>query len=558
MRTINARLITVLVVLSAIILTIAGVGYYAADISHSGLKTVFNDRVVPLRDLKAVSDLYAVNIVDASHKVRNGNMSWEKGASAVSDAASSLKKHWKAYSETYMPPEEKRLAAEAEQQMVAGDAATSELQRILQAHDKAALDEFVVNKLYASIDPVTDAISKLVDLQINEAQKEYTRSEEAFATANLIMMVTLAISVVAVGIAICITICNVISPLKSLNQGMIKLADGNFSIELPAVKRADEIGEIARSVERFKVNLEQKAHAEEEEKRAQEARVAAQRKADMMALADSFEHAIGGIVNIVAAASTELSATAQELTNTAKMTTDRCTAVASASVEASTNVNSVASAAEELTASIREISQQVHQSSAVANKAADEAQQTTEQVRGLAEAGARIGSVVELITQIASQTNLLALNATIEAARAGEAGRGFAVVASEVKALAEQTAKATAEISTQIAGIQASTEQATAFIEGFASTIREVNTIATSIATAVEEQGAATQEIARNVHQASGGTNEVAQNITGVQQSAEGSSAAANQVAVSARDLSRQAESLRAEVNKFLHQVRAA
>jgi methyl-accepting chemotaxis protein len=558
MRTINARLLTVLVVLSLVTFSIAWVGYYAADVSHSGLKTVFNDRVVPLRDLKAVSDLYAVNIVDTAHKVRNGNISWEKGASSVSDAAINLRKHWKAYAETFMPPEEKRLAAEAERQMQAGDTATSELQKILQAHDKAALDEFVIGKLYAAIDPVSDAIGKLVDLQISEAQAQYTRSDEASGFADTAMMVMLAIAVVAVGIAIYITIFSVIKPLIGLNQGMMKLADGHFDIELPAIKRADEIGEIARSVERFKLSLAEKSRADAEEKRAQEARAAAQRKADMLALADSFERAVGGIVNIVAAASTELSATAQELTNTAKATTDRCATVAAASVEASTNVNSVASAAEELTASIREISQQVHQSSTVASKAADEAQQTTEQVRTLAEAGNRIGNVVELITQIASQTNLLALNATIEAARAGEAGRGFAVVASEVKALAEQTAKATAEISTQIAGIQASTQQATTFIEGFASTIKEVNAIAGSIASAVEEQGSATQEIARNVHQASGGTNEVASNISGVQQSAEGSSAAANQVAVSARDLSRQAESLRAEVDKFLHQVRAA
>ena len=238
---------------------------------------------------------------------------------------------------------------------------------------------------------------------------------------------------------------------------MEELAGGNFAVVLPGLGRKDELGAVAGAVEKFKVVSEQKSRQEAEAKIKQDQIAAQQRKADMVKLADSFEAAVGEIVETVSSASTELEASAGTLTSTAERAQQVTTMVAAASEEASTNVQSVASATEELSSSVNEISRQVQELARMAGEAVDQARATNDRVSELSKAAARIGDVVELINTIAGQTNLLALNATIEAARAGEAGRGFAVVASEVKALAEQTAKATGEIGQQIAGIQAAT-----------------------------------------------------------------------------------------------------
>ena len=74
----------------------------------------------------------------------------------------------------------------------------------------------------------------------------------------------------------------------------------------------------------------------------------------------------------------------------------------------------------------------------------------------------------------------------------------------------------------------------------------------------MEQQGAATQEIARNVHQAAHGTEHVSANIVGVNQAAAKTGLAAGQVLKAAETLGSQAYSLRADVDRFLADIRAA
>jgi methyl-accepting chemotaxis protein len=221
-------------------------------------------------------------------------------------------------------------------------------------------------------------------------------------------------------------------------------------------------------------------------------------------------------------------------------------------------MQSVASATEELSASVDEIGKRVRESNRIAEAAVKQAEQTDGRIGKLSRAAQQIGDVVKLITAIAEQTNLLALNATIEAARAGESGRGFAVVAAEVKSLASQTAKATDEISSHISGMQDATQESVAAIKEIGGTIGKISDIASSISAAVEQQGTATQEIARSVQNVAQGTNEAAANIMQVNRGATETGSASEEVLNSARTLSSESTRLRAELDRFMANIRAA
>ncbi len=347
-------------------------------------------------------------------------------------------------------------------------------------------------------------------------------------------------------------------PMTAMCKAMRELANGNFDVVLPGLGRKDEVGEMAGAMEEFKLRAVAKAERDAAAQEAHNKASSEARRVELIRFADEFEGAVGAIVSNVSASAVQLEQAAGTLTRTAETTQNLSSQVAGASEQASGSMQSVASATEELSTSVDEIGKRVRESNRIAEAAVKQAEQTDARIGKLSRAAQQIGDVVKLITAIAEQTNLLALNATIEAARAGESGRGFAVVAAEVKSLASQTAKATDEISSHISGMQNATQESVAAIKEIGKTIGQISEIASSISSAVEQQSSATQEIARNVQNVAQGTDEAATNIMQVNRGATETGSASENVLHSARSLSSESTRLRAELDRFMANIRAA
>jgi methyl-accepting chemotaxis protein len=453
--------------------------------------------------------------------------------------------------------ENKSLADAAQKLLVLGEGKTGIFkirQKELDASDYGDVILEETGKLNVglgiSVQQLVDGVQKETDASTWQARREIS-----FAT--MVMLALGALTLVGSALFVWLYVGrNILRRIRALQRSMQLLSDGDLQSEIYQSHQHDEIASMASSLQIFRESMieARSMSADQDQDRAAKAERASRMEARIV----EFEATVRTALDSLQGSANSMQVTAESMTATADQSSALVNAVASAAEETSVNVQTVSAGTEQLSSSIAEIGRQVVTSAEIARKAVDEAGATDATMRGLADNAARISVVIDLIQTIASQTNLLALNATIEAARAGEAGRGFAVVASEVKNLASQTAKATDEIRSQIASMQSVTETAVGAIRSIGNTIGEINQVTTAIASAVEQQGAATREIARNIQHAAGGTSEVSSNIVGVSTASAEAGSAANEVLGASSALSREAEILRAEIDMFLSNIRAA
>ncbi|MGY3366981.1 methyl-accepting chemotaxis protein [Bradyrhizobium sp. GM2.4] len=249
--------------------------------------------------------------------------------------------------------------------------------------------------------PIADASGKVagilyVGIPMAQFESMLAHTIESMAiAAGLAALLVLVLTLLVVR--------RVTKPLTSVTRSLTALAEGQSDVEIDCENRADEIGEIARTVAVFRSNSQERARMRSEQAAASAA-AAEQRKSELRNFVEEFRGGVGGILDKVLTSSGEFERAARQLTDTARSTADLSARSAGASENASEHVRSAASASDELSQSISEITRRVQESNVISAEAVRQAEATDQRIAQLSEAGARIGDVVKLITSIAEQT----------------------------------------------------------------------------------------------------------------------------------------------------------
>lgn len=163
---VRSRLILLSIIPLCFLVLLAVMSLKDMRVLAKGVDSLYQDRVMPLQQLKTVSDAYAVTIVDTLHKYRAGLLSNRQASTAITSAEQQAKSMWQAYLATELTSRERELISEAAEHIVVW---TRQLQQYQASLDDETLkneaNEAFNQTLYAKADPLSQALNELVVLQ---------------------------------------------------------------------------------------------------------------------------------------------------------------------------------------------------------------------------------------------------------------------------------------------------------------------------------------------------------------------------------------------------------
>ncbi len=228
---VSTKLLILVVIMSLIIVVIGIYGERNLNNVNNSVETVYKESVIPMSELKIISDMYAVDIVDVTHKMRNGNISLEAGKKSIRNAKEEIDRNWKAYTTTYWQANEKVLVIDAKKSMDNANESIESLERIIENKDIDGLNNYTKNELYSKIDPVTSKIKELMDVQLKVAQDEHAQSNLIYTEArnnSYILIVAGIILGLSISFFIIRNITNIVTKLKELIS-FVQAASDNIS-----------------------------------------------------------------------------------------------------------------------------------------------------------------------------------------------------------------------------------------------------------------------------------------------------------------------------------------
>ena len=360
------------------------------------------------------------------------------------------------------------------------DPATVEEARQMEA---SGVGKGLMDAFRAKHQEFVDAESALLD------QRRLTKIEAGQLAANVIIAGGLVLLIASGAIGFWLT-QNIARAVARMTDITIRVSTDETDLSVPYQDRGDELGDMARAIERITSAAKGQAHVANRIAGG-DLSVEIDDRSQNDALSQALKTMIGQLraaIGQTSNAAEQVNNHAEEMTLTADQLSDGASRQAAASQQAS-------AAMEQISANIRQGMENATKTESIAVKAAEMATKGGKAVNEAVAAMSVIADKIDIVQEIARQTDLLALNAAVEAARAGEHGRGFAVVASEVRKLAERSQSSATEIHGIAQETMESSNNAVKILNEVVPSIQTTSTLVQEISTALREQDVGASQV---------------------------------------------------------------
>jgi hypothetical protein len=190
---------TFMLVLTSIVLLIAGYGIYVEKNIKASATTILVDRLEPVPLISHRFDYYGTTVQDnfSSSIVNYEQLLANRGE--IQKAKEQTQKEWEQYKSTYLTPEEAKLVEHAQEGMDEVDALVNMLLEKAVTDRKAVDSILKTGVLNEKITPVLDDTNALMDMQTEIGKQETIKMIDLLKNFANFMMGALALAIVLLG-----------------------------------------------------------------------------------------------------------------------------------------------------------------------------------------------------------------------------------------------------------------------------------------------------------------------------------------------------------------------
>jgi methyl-accepting chemotaxis protein len=254
--TIKSRLINVIGLLSILMVLIGGMGLQGMGKANEGLRTVYEDRTMPMDQISTIKELLLTNRLNITAALLTPTAEViQKNTAEVEQNIAAISKTWTAYMATYLTPEEKNLADKfAADRKLFVEQGLKPAIAALKVHDLELANKLVVDQINPLYKPVGEGINQLMQLQIDVAKQEFELAQSRYNyTRNI------AIGLIALGTMLALwlgfaLIRGIVRPFAAVIKHFGHIAQGKYNNTID-IERQDEIGKVMEALKAMQTKL---------------------------------------------------------------------------------------------------------------------------------------------------------------------------------------------------------------------------------------------------------------------------------------------------------------